>query len=124
MGAGDEVISPAFTVIMNTTSTLHANAIPVYADVLEDKFTIDPEDIKKKITPKTKAIVIVNIYGLPCEMDEIMNISQHYGIPVIEDNAQCFGARYKGKLVGTMGDIASYSLKILNIFHAVKVVLL
>ena len=53
--AGDEVISPAFTVIMNTTSTMHANAIPVYADVLEDKFTIDPEDIKRKITPKTKA---------------------------------------------------------------------
>ena len=109
--AGDEVISPAFTVIMNTTSTLHCNAIPVYADVLPDKFTIDPEDIERKITPKTKAIQIVSVYGLPCEMDEIMYISKKYGIPVIEDNAECFGSRYKGKLVGTFGAMSSYSFE-------------
>ena len=109
--AGDEVISPGFTVIMNTTSTLHANAIPVYADVLEDRFTIDPEDIERKITPRTKAISIVNIYGLPCEMDEIMHISSKYGIPVIEDNAECFKSKYKEKMTGTIGDMASYSFE-------------
>jgi len=111
VNAGDEVISPAFTVIMNTTSTIHANAIPVYADVLEDRFTIDPEDIERKITPKTKAISIVNVYGLPCEMDEIMDISKRYGIPVIEDNAECFNSTYKGNMVGTIGAMASYSFE-------------
>ena len=111
VGPGDEVISPAFTVIMNTSSTIHANAVPVYADVLEDRFTIDPEDIERKITPKTKAISIVSVYGLPCEMDEIMRISKQYGIPVIEDNAECFTSTYKGQMVGTIGDMASYSFE-------------
>ena len=109
--AGDEVISPAFTVIMNTTSTIHANAVPVYADVLEDRFTIDPEDLERKITPKTKAISIVSVYGLPCEMDEIMDISKRYGIPVVEDNAECFSSMYKGQMVGTIGHMASYSFE-------------
>lgn len=109
--AGDEVISPAFTVIMNTTSTIHANAVPVYADVLEDRYTIDPEDIERKITPKTKAIQVVSVYGLPCEMDEIMHISNKYGIPVIEDNAECFLSKYKGKMTGTIGHMGSYSFE-------------
>jgi perosamine synthetase len=61
---GDEVISPALTVVMNTTATIHANAVPVYADVNPDTFTIDPEDIERKITPKTKAIMVVSLYGL------------------------------------------------------------
>ena len=108
---GDEVISPALTVIMNTSTTIHSNAIPVYADILPDTFTIDPEDIERKITPKTKAIMIVSVYGLPCEMDEIMDISNRYGIPIIEDNAECFLSRYKGKMVGTIGDVASYSFE-------------
>ena len=108
---GDEVISPALSVIMNTASTIHANAIPVYADILSDKFTIDPEDIERKITPKTKAIMVVSIYGLPCEMDEIMYISKKYGIPIIEDNAECFLSKYKGKMVGTFGDMSSYSFE-------------
>ena len=109
--AGDEVISPAFTVIMNTSSTLHANAIPVYADVLEDRYTIDPEDVERKITPRTKAISIVSIYGLPCEMDEIMHISNKYGIPVIEDNAECFTSTYKDRPTCTIGNMASYSFE-------------
>lgn len=108
---GDEVISPALTVIMNTSSTIHSNAIPVYADILEDRFTIDPNDIIKKITSKTKAIMVVGVYGLPCEMDEIMNISKKYGIPVIEDNAECFLNKYKNKITGTIGHIASYSFE-------------
>ncbi len=109
--AGDEVISPAFTVIMNTTSTLHANAVPVYADVLEDRYTIDPEDIERKITSRTKAICVVSVYGLPCEMDEIMHLSKKYGIPVIEDNAECFTSTYKGSPTGTIGHMASYSFE-------------
>lgn len=108
---GDEVISPALTVIMNTTATIHANAIPVYADVDPDTFTIDPEDIRRKITPKTKAIFVVSLYGLPCDMDPIMEIAREHGIFVIEDNAQCFMSRYKGRLTGTIGHVASYSFE-------------
>jgi perosamine synthetase len=108
---GDEVISPAITVIMDSTATFHANAIPVYADIDPDTFNIDPRDIERKITDKTKAIIIVSLYGLPCDMDEIMSISRKYNIPVIEDNAQCFLSTYKGKLAGTFGDIASYSFE-------------
>ena len=111
VGPGDEVISPALTVVMNTSTTIHSNAIPVYADILPDKFTIDPKDIERKITSKTKAIMVVSVYGLPCEMDEIMDISERYGIPIIEDNAECFLSRYKGKMVGTIGDVSSYSFE-------------
>src|SRR3990167_10825882 len=71
VGPGDEVISPAITVIMNTTATIHANAIPVYCDIDPDTFNMDPKDLEKRITPKTKAIITVAIYGLPCDMDPI-----------------------------------------------------
>ena len=111
VGPGDEVISPALTVIMDTTATIHANAIPVYADIDPETFNIDPKDIERKITDKTKAIIVVSLYGLPCEMDEIMRISRKYDIPVIEDNAQCFLSYYKGKLAGTIGDISSWSFE-------------
>ncbi|HPN30903.1 MAG TPA: DegT/DnrJ/EryC1/StrS family aminotransferase [bacterium] len=108
---GDEVISPALSVIMNTTATIHTNAIPVYCDINPKDFTIDPEDFKRKITPKTKAVMTVSIYGLPPEMDKIISIAKQNNIAVIEDNAQCFLSRYKNKLAGTFGDMASYSFE-------------
>lgn len=108
---GDEVISPALTVIMDTTATIHANGIPVYADINPDTFTIDPLDIEKKITPRTKAIIAVSIYGLPCDMDPIMEIANRHGIYVVEDNAQCFLSKYKEKMTGTIGHISSYSFE-------------
>tara|TARA_R110002020_G_scaffold464493_2_gene685239 strand:- start:13109 stop:14317 length:1209 start_codon:yes stop_codon:yes gene_type:complete len=111
VGAGDEVISPALTVIMDTTATIHANAVPVYADIDPNTFNIDPEDIERKITDKTKAIIAVSLYGLPCDMDRIMEIASRHGIAVIEDNAQCFLSTYKGKLAGTLGDISSWSFE-------------
>jgi perosamine synthetase len=111
VGYGDEVISPAITVIMDSTATMHANAIPVYADVKPDTFNIDPDDIERKITDKTKAIIAVSIYGLPCDMDRIMDISERYNIPVIEDNAQCFMSKYKGRNIGTIGHVSSWSFE-------------
>ena len=108
---GDEVISPALSVIMDTTATIHANAIPVYADVNPDTFTVDPEDIRRKITSRTKAIIVVSLYGLPCDMDPIMKVADEHGIPVIEDNAQCFLSKYKGRQTGTIGRVASYSFE-------------
>jgi|ETNvirenome_6_85_1030632.scaffolds.fasta_scaffold00573_15 perosamine synthetase len=108
---GDEVISPALTVIMDTSATIHAGAIPVYADIDPETFNIDPADLKRKITSKTKAIIVVPLYGLPCDMDEIMEIANEHNIPVIEDNAECFMSEYRGRLVGTFGALASYSFE-------------
>ena len=108
---GDEVISPALSVIMNTSTTIHANAIPVYVDIDPKTFCIDPKKIEEKITSKTKAIFIVNIYGLPCDIDEIMEISKKYNIPVIEDNAECFLSTYKGEIVGSHCHMSSFSFE-------------
>lgn len=111
VGPGDEVISPALTVIMNTTTTIFCGAIPVYVDIDPNTFNICPKDLEKKITNKTKAIQVVSIYGQSPEMDEIMEIANKHNIPVIEDNAECFLGYYKNKLVGTFGKIASYSFE-------------
>jgi len=111
IGYGDEVISPAITVIMNTTTTIHANAVPVYADIDPDTWCIDPEDIKRKITDKTKAIMVVALYGCPADMDPIMEIAREHNLLVIEDNAQAVLAKYKGRNLGTIGDVASYSFE-------------
>jgi perosamine synthetase len=111
VGPGDEVISPALTVIMNTTATLYANAIPVYADIDPGTFNIDPKDVGRRITPKTKAIMVVSLYGLPADMDPILDLAKKYNLIVIEDNAQCVLSTYKGKLTGTIGHIASYSFE-------------
>lgn len=109
--AGDEVISPALTVIMDTTATLHANAVPVYADIDPNTFNLDPADVERKITPKTKAIIAVSLYGLPVEFDGLMAIANKHRLAVIEDNAQCFLSRYKNRMTGTIGHLASYSFE-------------
>ena len=109
--AGDEVISPALTVIMNTTATLHANAIPVYADVDEETFNVNAETIEKKITKKTKAIMVVSLYGLPCDMKAIMKLGKKYKIPVIEDHAQTTLSKIGNKIAGVEGDFASWSFE-------------
>lgn len=111
VGPGDEVISPAITVIMDTTATIHANAVPVYVDVNPKTFTMDPHDLARKITPKTKAIITVAIYGLSPDMDPIMELARKHNIPVIEDNAQAVLSYYKGHILGTIGDIASFSFE-------------
>lgn len=111
VGVGDEVISPALTVIMDSTATFHANAIPVYCDVDETTFNLDPDKLEALITPKTKAIITVALYGLSPDYDKILGIAKKYNIPVIEDNAQAILSYYKGRLLGTIGDIASFSFE-------------
>lgn len=106
---GDEVITPALTVIMDTTAILHANAIPVYVDVDPITLTMNPNDLKNKITNKTKAIILVSLYGMPFDFDAIKEVAGD--IPIIEDNAQALFSSYKGKLLGTMGDMSSYSFE-------------
>ncbi|MCU0641443.1 MAG: DegT/DnrJ/EryC1/StrS family aminotransferase [Candidatus Margulisbacteria bacterium] len=111
VGPGDEVISPAFTVFMDTSATLHANAVPVYADIDPATWNIDPKDVARKITPKTKAIIAVSIYGLAPDLDPIMELASKNGLAVIEDNAQSMLNTYKGRMVGTIGHMASYSFE-------------
>lgn len=107
--AGDEVITPALTVIMDTTCILHCGAIPVYADINPNTFCINPEDVAKKITSKTKAIIAVSLYGLPPDYDKLKKIAGN--IPIIEDNAQSMLNKYKNQNVGTIGTISSYSFE-------------
>ena len=108
---GDEVISPALTVIMDTTATIHANAVPVYCDVDEHTFLMDPADFERKITPKTKAVIVVSLYGASPDYDRILSIARKHNIAVIEDNAQAVLSTYHGKTLGTFGDLASFSFE-------------
>ena len=107
--AGDEVIIPPLTVISNVDVIFAQNAIPVFADIESDTFNIDPEDIRRKITPRTKCIMPVSLYGLSCDLDPIMDIAREHGIGVINDAAEAHGATYKGRPIAEIADITSYS---------------
>lgn len=111
VGPGDEVISPALTVIMDSTATFHANAVPVYCDIDENTFNLDPDKLEALITPRTKAIIAVALYGLSPDYDKIIEIARRHDIPIIEDNAQAVLSFYKGRMLGTIGDIASFSFE-------------
>ncbi|MFY0650659.1 MAG: DegT/DnrJ/EryC1/StrS family aminotransferase [Cyclobacteriaceae bacterium] len=109
IGTGDEVIVPAMSWIATSEAVTTVGATPVFADILPTKWTIDPEEVKKKITAKTKAIIPVHFYGKPAEMAEIMEIAQENGLKVIEDSAQAHGAAHAGQPIGTFGNIATFS---------------
>lgn len=109
IGEGDEVITTAFTFVATTEAIGIVGAHPVFADIDPDTFNIDPKDIEAKITPKTKAIIPVHLYGQPADMDMIMDIAKRFNLHVIEDCCQAIGAKYKGKNVGTFGDIGCFS---------------
>ena len=111
VGYGDEVIVTPLTVISCMNAILCCNAIPVFADIDPDTFLLDPEDIKRKITPRTKAIMPVHLYGQVCNMTEIMSIAKEYNLAVVEDCAQCYLGTHKGKLGGTFGDVGSWSFE-------------
>ena len=108
--AGDEVICPPYTMSASATAALFYGGIPIFADIDPKRYTICPKSIESKITKYTKAIVVVHLFGLPADMDEIMKIARKYNIKVIEDAAQSPGAYYKGRPVGTIGDIGGFSL--------------
>ncbi len=109
IGAGDEVITTAFTFVATTEAIGIVGATPVFADIDPDTFNIDPKKIEAAITPKTKAIIPVHLYGQPCDMDAIMDIAKRYDLYVIEDCCQAIGAEYKGQKVGTFGEFGCYS---------------
>src|SRR5450432_2508169 len=106
---GDEVITTAHSWISTSAMITHAGATVVFADTDDSTFTIDPEAIEAAITPRTVGIIPVHLYGQPADMDAIMAIARKHGLWVVEDCAQAHLARYKGNLVGTFGDAATYS---------------
>lgn len=109
IGSGDEVIVPSLTFFATATSVIHAGAIPIFADIDPNIYCIDPKDIIKRITRKTKAIIPVHLYGHPAEMDEIMKIAIDNNLLIIEDCAQAHGAEYKGQRVGSFGHANCWS---------------
>ncbi|PIT93558.1 DegT/DnrJ/EryC1/StrS family aminotransferase [Candidatus Falkowbacteria bacterium CG10_big_fil_rev_8_21_14_0_10_43_11] len=108
---GDEVIVPPLTMASTSMAVMQHDAVPVFADVCENTFQIDPVAIKKLITPRTKAIIAVSLYGLSPDMDLIMKIAKKHKLVVIEDSAQCFLGKYKGRLVGSIGHLSSFSFQ-------------
>ncbi len=106
---GDEVITAPLTVISNLDVILAQNAVPVFADIDPDTFNIDPADVERKITSRTKAIMPISLYGLSCDLTSIQTISKKYNIPVINDAAEAFGSTCEGRKIAEMADITSYS---------------
>ena len=109
IGQGDEVITTAHTAVATASAIDLAGAKPVFIDIEPDYFTMNSQLIEEAITPKTKAIIPVHIYGQPCDMDAILDIANKHNLKVIEDCAQAHGAEYKGKRVGSMGDLGCFS---------------
>jgi len=109
VGPGDEVITVPFTFVASVAAVIYAGARPVLVDIDPLSFTIDPAAIEAAITPRTKAILPVHLYGQPSDMDPIMEIAKRHGLVVIEDAAQAHGAKYKGRPVGSIGDMACFS---------------
>ena len=106
---GDEIITTPFTFVATTETIALLGAVPVYADIDKKSYNIDVNKIEEKITPKTKAIIPVHLYGQPADMDIIMKIAKEHNLKVIEDAAQAFGAVYKSRKVGSIGDIGTIS---------------
>jgi perosamine synthetase len=110
LGEGDEIIAPTMTFIATATPVVRLNATAVFCDCEPDTGNIDPDDIRKRITKKTKAIVITHLCGHPCEMDPIVKIARENDLYLIEDCAHAHGSTYRGRKVGTFGDIACFSM--------------
>ncbi|MEX0724840.1 MAG: DegT/DnrJ/EryC1/StrS family aminotransferase [Planctomycetaceae bacterium] len=110
IGAGDEVIVPPYTMCATATAVLCCNAIPLFADVDPRTFNIDPADVRKKITRRTKAIIAVNLFGQPAALDELQALADEHNLTLLEDNAQGPGAKFNGRWAGTIGKAGSFSL--------------
>jgi len=117
VGPGDEVIVSPYTMTASATAAVVYGAIPVFSDIDPDIFGLSPQSIRKCISPYTKAIIVVDLFGHPAEMDEIMQIAREHKLMVIEDAAQAPGALYKGRYAGTLGDMGVFSLNYHKTIH-------
>ena len=116
IGYGDEVVSTPYTFMATNTAILEVGAKPIFADIQIDTFNIDPKSVEEKITSKTKAIMCVHYAGNPVDLDELRKVANKYNLPIIEDSAHAMASEYKGKPIGSTGDIATFS------FQCVKIV--
>ncbi|MGB2885134.1 MAG: aminotransferase class V-fold PLP-dependent enzyme, partial [Dehalococcoidia bacterium] len=109
VGAGDEVIVPSHTFIATASPSVFLGARPVYADIDPETYTINPAEIRSKITPRTKVIIPVHLYGHTCDMDAVNGLAREHGLYVIEDACQAHGATYRGRRAGSLADVACFS---------------
>jgi dTDP-4-amino-4,6-dideoxygalactose transaminase len=109
IGPGDEVVTTPFSFFATAESISSVGATPVFVDIDEDSFNIDPDLVERAITPRTKAIMPVHLYGRPAAMDALLDVAERYGLKVVEDCAQSFGARHRGRQTGTLGHVGAYS---------------
>jgi len=111
IGPGDEVIVPSYTWHATATPVLHTNGIPVFCEIDPHSLTVDPDDLKKRITPRTKAIAVVHVFGYVANMDAIMEVANEHDLIVVEDCSHAHGAEWDGRKVGTIGHIGCFSLQ-------------
>lgn len=107
--AGDEVLLPPFTFVATGSAVSALGAKPVFADIRPETYNVDPAELERRVTPRTRAIVVVHLYGLAADMDPILEFARARKLPVIEDNAQAIGASYKGRRTGSLGDAGCFS---------------
>lgn len=117
IGPGDEVIVPGYTFIASMSSVITCNAVPVLAEV-DESLTLDPQDVEARITPYTRAILPVHMIGNPCDLERLSKIAKKHKLLLIEDTAQAFGGSYRGKRLGTIGQIGTYSFNIFKTINA------
>jgi len=109
IGPGDEVLVPSFTFAASVNAILYEGAKPVFVDIEPDTYNLSPRDLEAKITPRTKAVMAVDVFGHPVEWDEILPVAKKHGLKVIDDSCEALGARYKGEMVGRFGDAAAFA---------------
>ena len=109
IGPGDEVLVPSFTFVASVNVILYEGATPVFVDIEPETYNLDPDDLKRKVTPRTKAIMAVDIFGHPAEWDEILKVAEKHNLKVIDDSCEALGAEYKGKKLGQFGDAAAFA---------------
>lgn len=109
IGSGDEVLVPSFTFAASVNAFLYEGARPVFVDIEPATYNLDPEDLERKITSRTKAVMVVDVFGHPAEWDEILRISAEHGLRVIDDSCEALGAEYRGRRLGSFGDAAAFA---------------
>lgn len=109
IGPGDKVLVPSFTFVASANVILYEGATPVFVDIEPETYNLDPEDLKRKLTPRTKAIMVVDVFGHPAEWDEILSIAEKHNLKVIDDSCEAIGAEYKGRKLGQFGDAAAFA---------------
>jgi len=109
IGPGDEVLVPSFTFAASVNAILYERAKPVFVDVESETYNLNPEDLERKITPRTKAIMAVDIFGHPAEWNELLRIAEKYGLKIIDDSCEALGAEYNGRKIGQFGDAAAFA---------------